>query len=45
MAPPFRSLSLMEGIKYTGQKMGQLQMKIDRSTYRRAAETCKDGHC
>lgn len=22
----------MEGIKYTGQKMGQLQMKIDRST-------------
>lgn len=34
--------NLMEGIKYTGKEMGQLQMKTDRNIYRRAAETCKD---
>lgn len=35
----------MEGIKYTGRKMGQLQMKIDRNIYRIAAKTGRDVHC
>lgn len=34
----------MEGIKSTGKKIEQLQMKIDRNTYKKAAETCKDGY-
>jgi hypothetical protein len=35
----------VEGIKYTGKKIGQLQMKIDRYIYRMAEETCKDVPC